>query len=59
MSLFRYKDHAKMDTKSKLIDTCEFKNAEVHDSQVTENLLRHFSAMSTRHLYGGRPCKKY
>ena len=37
---YGYKDHAKIDTKSKLIDTYEVTNAEVHDSQPTEKLLR-------------------
>jgi len=37
---YGYKDHAKMDTKSKLIDTYEVTSAEVHDSQPTENMLR-------------------
>ena len=37
---YGYKDHAKIDTKSKLIDTYEVTSAEVHDSQPTEKLLR-------------------
>jgi IS5 family transposase len=37
---YGYKDHAKLDTRSKLIDTYEVTSAEVHDSQPTENLLR-------------------
>ena len=37
---YGYKDHAKIDTKSKLIDTYEVTSAAVHDSQPTENLLR-------------------
>ena len=37
---YGYKDHAKMDTKSKLIDTYEVTSAEVHDSQPTENMFR-------------------
>jgi IS5 family transposase len=37
---YGYKDHAKIDTKSKLIDTYEVTSAEVHDSQPTEHLLR-------------------
>jgi len=37
---FGYKDHAKIDAKSKLIDTYEVTSAEVHDSQPTEKLLR-------------------
>jgi len=37
---YGYKDHAKVDTKSKLIDTYEVTSAEVHDSQPTEKLLR-------------------
>jgi IS5 family transposase len=37
---FGYKDHAKIDNKSKLIDTYEVTSAEVHDSQPLEDLLR-------------------
>jgi len=37
---YGYKDHSKIDTKSKLIDTYEVTSAEVHDSQPTEKLLR-------------------
>ena len=37
---YGYKDHAKIDAKSKLIDTYEVTSAEVHDSQPTEKLLR-------------------
>ena len=37
---YGYKDHAKIDAKSKLVDTYEVTSAEVHDSQPTENLLR-------------------
>jgi len=37
---YGYKDHAKIDTKSKLIDTYEVTSAEVHDSQPAERLLR-------------------
>jgi IS5 family transposase len=37
---YGYKDHAKIDAKSKLIDTYEVTSAEVHDSQPTEQLLR-------------------
>jgi IS5 family transposase len=37
---YGYKDHAKIDTKSKLIDTYDVTSAEVHDSQPTEKLLR-------------------
>jgi IS5 family transposase len=36
---YGYKDHTKMDTKSKLIDKYEVTSAEVHDSQVVENLI--------------------
>jgi IS5 family transposase len=36
---YGYKDHAKIDTKSKLIDTYCVTSAEVHDSQPTETLL--------------------
>jgi len=37
---YGYKDHAKIDAKSKLIDTYEVTSAEVHDSQPLEKLLR-------------------
>jgi IS5 family transposase len=37
---YGYKDHAKIDAKSKLIDIYEVTSAEVHDSQPTERLLR-------------------
>ena len=37
---YGYKDHAKIDAKSKLIDTYCVTSAEVHDSQPTEKLLR-------------------
>jgi len=37
---YGYKDHVKIDTKSKLIDTYEVTSAEVHDSQPLEKLLR-------------------
>ena len=37
---YGYKDNAKVDAKSKLIDTYEVTSAEVHDSQPTEKLLR-------------------
>ena len=37
---YGYKDHAKIDSKSKLIDTYEVTSAEVHDSQPLESLLR-------------------
>jgi IS5 family transposase len=37
---FGYKDHAKIDAKSKLIDTYKVTSAEVHDSQPIEDLLR-------------------
>ena len=36
----RSKDHAKIDAKSKLIDTYEVTSSEVHDSQPIEKLLR-------------------
>ena len=36
---YGYKDHAKVDAKSKLIDTYEVTSAAVHDSQPTEKLL--------------------
>ena len=37
---YGYKDHTKVDEKSKLIDTYEVTSAEVHDSQALEALLR-------------------
>jgi len=37
---YGYKDHAKIDAKSKLIDTYCVTSAEVHDSQPIEELLR-------------------
>ena len=37
---YGYKDHAKIDGKSKLIDTYEVTSAKVHDSQATVKLLR-------------------
>jgi IS5 family transposase len=37
---YGYKDHAKIDNKSKLIDTYEVTPANVHDSQTLEDLLR-------------------
>ena len=37
---YGYKDHARIDAKSKLIDTYCVTSAEVHDSQPTEKLLR-------------------
>ncbi|GHS85744.1 IS5 family transposase ISMac22 [Bacteroidia bacterium] len=36
---YGYKDHIKIDSKHKLIDTYEVTSAEVHDSQLTEKLL--------------------
>ncbi|MDR2970611.1 MAG: IS5 family transposase [Bacteroidales bacterium] len=36
---YGYKDHTKIDTKSKLIDTYEVTSAEVHDSQALEKLV--------------------
>jgi IS5 family transposase len=36
---YGYKNHAKIDSKSKLIDTYKITSAEVHDSQPIENLL--------------------
>jgi IS5 family transposase len=40
MKYYGYKDHAKIDAKSKLIDTYCVTSAEVHDSQPVEELLR-------------------
>jgi len=39
VQFYGYKDHTKIDTKSKLIDTYTVTSAEVHDSQQTENLV--------------------
>jgi len=38
-TFFGYKNHAKIDTKSKFIDKYEVTDASVHDSQVLDNLL--------------------
>ena len=37
---FGYKDHIKIDGRSKLIDTYEVTSVEIHDSQGIEGLLR-------------------
>jgi len=55
---FGYKDHAKIDTKSKLIDTYEVTSAEVHDSQPLETLLREEDSGQPLHAdsaYTGEP----
>ena len=38
-TLYGYKNHAKVDTKSKIISDYVVTSAEVHDSQVLEKLL--------------------
>ncbi|MCP4164158.1 MAG: transposase [Deltaproteobacteria bacterium] len=38
-TFFRYKNHAKVDTKSNFIDTYKVTNASVHDSQPLDDLL--------------------
>jgi len=58
---YGYKDHAKIDTKSKLIDTYEVTSAEVHDSQPTEKLLREEDRGQELHVdsaYVGEPIEK-
>jgi len=55
---FGYKDHAKIDGKSKLIDTYEVTSAEVHDSQPLEDLLREEDSGQALHAdsaYTGEP----
>ena len=58
---YGYKDHAKIDKKSKLIDTYEVTSAEVHDSQVVENLVREEDSGQELHAdsaYIGEPIDK-
>ena len=58
---YGYKDHVKIDTKSKLIDTYEVTSAKVHDSQPIENLLRNEDRGQTLHAdsaYMGKPIDK-
>ena len=58
---YGYKDHAKIDTKSKLIDNYEVTSAEVHDSQPTEKLLREEDRGQELHAdsaYIGEPIEK-
>jgi len=57
---YGYKDHAKIDTKSKLIDTYEVTSAEVHDSQPTEKLLKDEDIGREFHAdtYIGEPIEK-
>ena len=58
---YGYKDRAKIDTKSKLIDTYEVTGAEVHDSQPTEKLLRESDNGQELHAdsaYIGEPIEK-
>jgi len=58
---FGYKDHAKIDTKSKLIDTYEVTSAEVHDSQLVETLIRDGDVGQELHAdsaYIGEPIDK-
>ena len=55
---YGYKDHAKIDNKSKLIDTYEVTSAEVHDSQPLEDLLRDEDSGQELHAdsaYTGEP----
>jgi IS5 family transposase len=55
---YGYKDHTKVDTKSKLIDTYEVTSAEVHDSQALKALLRDEDAEQDLHAdsaYFGEP----
>jgi IS5 family transposase len=57
-TFFGYKDHAKIDVKSKLIDTYEVTSAEVHDSRPLEDLLREEDSGQTLHAdsaYTGAP----
>jgi IS5 family transposase len=57
-SYFGYKDHAKIDSKSKLIDTYCVTSAEVHDSQPLEDLLREEDSGQELHAdsaYTGEP----
>ena len=61
VKLNKVKDHAKIDTKSKLIDTYEVTSAEVHDSQPTEKLLREEDRGQELHAdsaYIGEPIDK-
>ena len=58
---YGYKDHAKIDAKSKLIDTYEVTSAEVHDSQPIEKLLREEDSGQELHAdsaYIGEPIEK-
>jgi IS5 family transposase len=58
---FGYKDHAKIDSKSKLIDTYEVTSAEVHDSQALEQLIRAEDCGQELHAdsaYTGEPIDK-
>jgi IS5 family transposase len=58
---YGYKDHAKIDGKSKLIDTYEVSSAKVHDSQPTEDLLRDEDCGQNLHAdsaYIGEPIEK-
>jgi len=58
---YGYKDHAKVDTKSKLIDTYGVTSAEVHDSQPLEKLIRDEDKGQKLHAdsaYTGEPIDK-
>jgi len=58
---YGYKDHAKIDAKSKLIDTYKVTSAEVHDSQAVENLVREEDSGQELHAdsaYIGEPIDK-
>jgi len=55
---YGYKDHAKVDAKSKLIDTYKVTSAKVHDSQPLESLLREEDSGQELHAdsaYFGEP----
>jgi len=61
VQFFGYKDHTKIDTKSKLIDTYTVTSAEVHDSQQTENLVSEEDRNQDLHAdsaYIGEPIKE-
>jgi len=60
-SYYGYKDHVKVDTKSKLIETYQVTPAKVHDSQPTEELLSDEDAGQALHgdsAYSGEPVKE-
>lgn len=58
---YGYKDHIKVDGKSKLIDSYTVTDASVHDSQETENLLEEQDKGQELHAdsaYSGQPVKE-